>query len=339
MPAREPKPTITDVARLAGVSKKTVSRVINKSPLLNQATREKIQAVITDLGYVPNPQARGLALRRNFLIGLIHDNPTAQTVMTVQQGMLDALRGTEFALAVHPVDRKSPHFLADIRQFIEQQRFYGIYIMPPLSENEDFVKLCRALGCHYVRMGSPRMDDDAHLVASNDREVVREAVEYLIGLGHRRIAHLAGPGGFRSAFEREAGLRDALTAHGLDLPEQAVVRGNYTFASGHAAAHHLLKVDPRPTAIFAANDEMAAAVLHAAREIGLDVPRDLSILGFDDTPIAAQVWPPLTTVGWPIRAMARSGALKLIHPDTAGEQTSFFRSELVVRASTGPAPA
>ena len=339
MPAREPKPTINDVARLAGVSKKTVSRVINKSPLLNGATRDKIQAVIADLGYVPNPQARALALRRNFLIGLIHDNPNAQTVLTVQEGMLDILRGTEFALVVHPVDRRGPRFLADIQHFIEQQRPYGIYVMPPVSEQEDFVQLCRALGCNYVRMGSPRMDDDAYLVASNDREAVRHAVEYLIGLGHRRIGHVAGPEGFRSALEREAGLRDALAAHRLDLPECAVMRGNYTFDSGYAAAKQLLKVDPRPTAIFAANDEMAAAVLHAARETGLDVPRDISILGFDDTQIAAHIWPPLSTIRWPIRAMARAAALKLIDPDKAGEQTSFFRSELVVRASTGPVPA
>jgi LacI family transcriptional regulator len=127
---REPKPTINDVARLAGVSKKTVSRVINNSPLLNDATRDKVTAVIRDLGYVPNPQARALALRRNFLIGLIHDNPNAQMVLSVQEGMLDAMKGTEFALVVRPVDRKSPRLFEDIRHFIEQQRLYGIYVLP-----------------------------------------------------------------------------------------------------------------------------------------------------------------------------------------------------------------
>lgn len=333
---KEPKPTINDVARLSGVSKKTVSRVINKSPLLNEATREKVESVIAELGYVPNPQARALALRRNFLIGLIHDNPNAQTVLTVQEGMLDVMRGTEFALVVRPVDRKSPELLSDIRHFIEQQRLYGVYVLPPVSENEDLARLCRELGCHYVRMGSARLDDPAHMVESNDREAVREAVNYLIAQGHRRIAHIAGPEGFRSAIEREAGLRDALGAHGLPLPDSAVARGNYTFDSGYAAAKVILAAEPRPTAIFVANDEMAAAALHVARELGLDVPRDLSILGFDDTPIAAHIWPPLSTVRWPIRAMAESAARKLVQPDKAAEQTSFFRSDLVLRQSITP---
>jgi LacI family transcriptional regulator len=333
---KEPKPTINDVARLSGVSKKTVSRVINKSSLLNDATRDKVQAVIAQLGYVPNPQARALALRRNFLIGLIHDNPNAQTVLTVQEGMLEVMKGTEFALVVRPFDRKSPNLLEDIRHFIEQQRLYGVYVLPPVSENQDLGPLCRELGCRYVRMGSGRLDDAAHMVESNDREAVREGVEYLIAQGHRQIAHVAGPEGFLSAQEREGGLRDALAAHGLDLPENAIARGNYTFESGYVAAQALLAADVRPTAIFAANDEMAAAVLHAARQIGLEVPRDLSILGFDDTPIAAHIWPPMTTVRWPIRAMAQSAAMKLVHPEQADEQPSFFRSDLVIRASIAP---
>jgi LacI family transcriptional regulator len=142
--AKGQKPTINDVARLSGVSKKTVSRVINKSPLLNQATREKVEAVIAQLEYVPNPQARALALRRNFLIGLVHDNPNAQMVLGVQEGILDTIRNTEFALVVQPVDRHSPTLLEDIPRFIEQQRLYGIMLLPPLSENDELARLCLA---------------------------------------------------------------------------------------------------------------------------------------------------------------------------------------------------
>ena len=129
-----PAPTINDVARVAGVSKKTVSRVINRSPLLREATRAKVEKVIAELGYTPNPQARALALRRNFLIGLLHDNPNAQTVLNFQEGVLDAIRDTEFALVVRPVDRHSPAMLDDIRNFLEQQRLYGVLILPPISE-------------------------------------------------------------------------------------------------------------------------------------------------------------------------------------------------------------
>src|SRR3954469_15311268 len=134
------KPTINDVARLAGVSKKTVSRVINRSPLLNDETRERVAKVIRELDYTPNPQARALALRRNFLVGLIHDNPNAQTVINVQQGILDALHDTDFGLVVRPLDRTSPRMLEDIRNFLERQRLFGVVIMPPLSENEGLAR-------------------------------------------------------------------------------------------------------------------------------------------------------------------------------------------------------
>ena len=135
------QPTINDVARLSGVSKKTVSRVINNSPLLNEETRRKVAEVIADLGYVPNPQARALALRRNFLIGLIHDNPNGQMVLGVQEGILEAIRETNYALVVRPVDRKSPRLLDDIRHFIERQQPYGVLILPPMSENDAIAEL------------------------------------------------------------------------------------------------------------------------------------------------------------------------------------------------------
>ena len=333
---RDVKPTINDVARLSGVSKKTVSRVINRSPLLNQATREKVEAVIAELGYVPNPQARALALRRNFLLGLIHDNPNAQMVLNFQEGVLDAIKDTEFALVVRPVDRKSPRLLDDVRAFIEVQRPYGVLILPPVSENDAIADLCRELGCNYVRMGSARLDDGAHLVESNDRQAVGHAIDYLADMGHRRIGFVAGPEGFRSAREREAGFDEAVTRLGLDSTATLKSAGNYTFESGHAAGVRLLGKAPRPTAIFASNDEMAAGVLHAARERGITVPDELSIVGFDDTSIAAHIWPPLSTVRWPIASMARSAALKLVDPAAADEQPSLFLSDLIPRASAAP---
>ncbi len=330
------QPTINDVARLSGVSKKTVSRVINNSALLNEATRAKVAAVIAEIGYVPNPQARALALRRNFLIGLIHDNPNAQMVLNFQEGVLEAIRDTEFALVVRPVDRNSPAMLDDLRTFLERQRLYGIMVLPPISENDAIAELCRELGCGYVRMGSAKLDEDAHLVASNDRQAVSQAVDYLIGLGHKRIGLVTGPRGFRSAHEREQGFRDAMGAHKLDVSSALVATGNYTFESGHAAAQRLLEVSPRPTAIFASNDEMAAGVIHAARQRGMQVPEELSIIGFDDTAIAAHSWPPLTTVHWPIVSMARAAAMKLIDPEAAREQPALFISDLIRRASAVP---
>lgn len=335
------QPTINDVARIAGVSKKTVSRVINRSPLLNGDTRRRVEEVVAELGYIPNPQARALALRRNFLIALVHDNPNAQTVMNVQQGLLEGLHGTEFALVVRPVQRGSPSLLDDLRHFLERQRPYGVMLLPPVSEDDRVAALCREIGCRYVRMGSTALDAPEHSVASNDREAVRGAVEYLIEQGHRRIGLVEGPHGFRSAAERRAGVEEALQAHGLSLPRAMIAEGNYTFASGLAAAERLLDVTPRPTAIFSSNDTMAAGVIHAARQRGLDVPRDLSVVGFDDTPVAAQIWPPMTTVRWPIASMARSAALKLIADgeegeDAAADEPSLFVSTLIRRGSVAP---
>lgn len=331
-------PTINDVARLAGVSKKTVSRVINRSALLSDDTRTKVEAVIAELGYVPNPQARALALRRNFLLGLLHDNPNAQTVLKVQEGVLDAIRDTEFALVVRPVDRHSPTLLDDIRRFLEQQRLYGVLILPPISENDALAELCLEMGCGYVRMGSAMLDDEEHIVASNDREMVNQAVDYLIGLGHRRIALIEGPEGFRSALERREGFLAAMQAHGLPVPPAARAQGTYRFDSGLEAASRLLDAAERPTAIFASNDEMAAGAFHAARQRDLKIPEDLSIIGFDDSPIAAHIWPPLTTVGWPVREMGRAAALKLIAPGEEAAQAFRFPARLVQRQSVGPPP-
>lgn len=331
------KPTINDVARLAGVSKKTVSRVINRSPLLNDETRLRVEAVIRETGYVPNPQARALALRRNFLIGLVHDNPSAQTVLNVQQGILGALRDTEFELVVRPVDRGSATMLDDIGAFVSRQRPFGVILLPPISENDQLAGLCRDLGCRYVRMGSAELDAPSNMVASNDRQAVAEATRFLIAQGHRRIGLITGPHGFRSARERRQGFEDALAEAGIKLPRSLVADGNYTFESGIAATQRLLDVSPRPTAIFASNDDMAAGVLLAARQRGLGVPEQLSIVGFDDQPLAARLWPPLTTVHWPMEAMARSAALKLIGDmigeDGDVEEPSLFISTLVKRGS------
>jgi LacI family transcriptional regulator len=336
------KLTINDIARLAGVSKKTVSRVINRSALVNEETRTKVEGIIRETRYVPNPQARALAFGRNFLIGLIHDNPNAQMVMNVQQGILEAIRDTDFGLVVRPVDRGSPTMADDIRGFLDSQRLYGVLLLPPVSENDAVAEICRAAGARYVRMGSARLDDDDHMVASNDREAVAEATRHLIELGHSRIGFVSGPHGFRSAAERRAGFEQAIHESGIKLPRSLVADGTYRFDSGIAAGDRLLDVSPRPTAIICSNDEMAAGVMHAARQRGLSVPDDLSLIGFDDTPIAAHIWPPLTTVRWPIIPMARSAALKLLagmmedDDVESGAEPSLFLSTLIRRASVAP---
>lgn len=327
-------PTINDVARLAEVSKKTVSRVINKSPALSPKTRERVEQVIAEIGYVPNPQARGLALRRNFVIAIIHDNPNAQMLLNVQRGMLEAIAGTDFGLMVQPVDRNSPTIKDEIRDFLERQRPYGVLLLPPISQEDELAEMCRDMGTGYVRMGSVALDEPRHAVSSNDRVAVRGAVNYLVKAGHRRIALIEGPKGFVSSAERRAGYEEALGNAGYAVDHDLIQPGSYTFESGVAAGLALIDAKTRPTAIFASNDEMAIGAIIAARRRGIEIPRGLSIVGFDDTPLSSHVWPALTTVRWPIAQMARTAALKLIAgPEGEDVEDAWLPSQLIERDS------
>jgi LacI family transcriptional regulator, galactose operon repressor len=311
--------TINDIARLADVSKKTVSRVINQSPFVKDATRAKIDAVIQKIGYAPDPQARGLAFRRSFLIGLIYDNPNAQYIVNIQDGVLDALRGSGFELVVHPCDRLSDDYLPGIRRFIERQKLHGVVLLPPISEDQMLAQVLREIDCQYVRLASVRLDNTSRTILCNDREATAEAANYLEALGHRRIGVITGPPQYRSAHERQAGFTTALEARGVVIPPDLIVEGSYSFDSGVACAEALLARRPRPTAIFACNDEMAAGVYKAAYRLKIAIPEELSVVGFDDSPLATRLSPSLTTIRMPIRDMGRLAAAKLIPGKVSNE--------------------
>jgi LacI family transcriptional regulator len=331
--------TINDIARMASVSKKTVSRVINQSPFVKEETRAKIDAVIREIGYQPDPQARGLAFRRSFLIGLVYDNPNAQYIVNIQDGALDALRGSGFELVVHPCDRRSEDFVAGVRRFVERQKLHGVILLPPISENQNLTNALQELDCAYVRIASVKLDTSAHMVASNDREATAEVGKYLEALGHQRIGLIAGPAPYRSAIERQSGFIGALQQRGVKIAPEYIMEGNYSFDSGVVCAEALLSRSPRPTAIFACNDEMAAGVYKAAYRLGIRIPEELSVVGFDDSPLASRLWPSLTTVRLPIRDMGRLAASKLLPTSSAGADaaaTSIVVPHLVVRDSSRP---
>ncbi len=308
-------PTINDVAELAGVSKKTVSRVINESPLVNDATRKGIKGLIADIGYRPDPQARGLAFRRSYLVGMIYDNPTPQYVVNIQLGILDVLRTTGFELVVHPCDRKSDTFIEDARKFIVDQKLYGVILTPSVSEDERLAEVLREIGCAYIRIASVALDMEQHMIVTNDRVGGREAARHLARQGHTRIAHVAGRRSFRSSHERRAGFEEGLLEFGITTPKEYVLQGDYTFESGFALCAELLDLDPPPTAVFAANDEMAAGVLQALHVAGQTPPDSMSVVGFDDFETATRVWPRLTTVRTPAREIGTLAAERLFEVD------------------------
>lgn len=332
--------TINDIARLAGVSKKTVSRVINQSPFVKADTREKVEAVIAEHGFSPDPQARGLAFRRSFLIGMIYDNPSPNYVVNMQQGILDAVRGSGLELVVHPCNRTAPDFMTNVRGFVVRQKLFGAVLPPSVSEDEGVAAMLNEAGCPYVRIASVSLDTPEHMVVTNDHLGAAEAARHLVELGHRRIAMITGPELFRSTHERGRGFARGLSESGVSLAPDMVVGGAYTFESGVEAARVLLDRKDRPTAIFTGNDEMALGVYQAARDAGLDIPTDLSVVGFDDVPMASRVWPNLTTVRLPIRDMGRMAAEKLLAGsrglDPARLEQPEVRPALVARDSSAP---
>jgi len=179
--------TINDIARLANVSKKTVSRVINDSPFVKEETRLKVNAIIREVGFEPDPQARGLAFRRSFLIGMIYDNPTPQYVVNMQQGILDAMRGSSYGLLVHPCERTDPSYLSDLRSFIERQKLFGVILTPSISEDERMVKMLREFDCPYVRVASVMLDKPSTMVVTHDADGSMEAALHLADLNALRI--------------------------------------------------------------------------------------------------------------------------------------------------------
>lgn len=307
-----PKLTISDIARLANVSKKTVSRVINHSGLVKPATRDRILRIVDKHGYQPDPQARALALRRSYLVALISDQPNPQYVVDIQRGILEAMNGTAYQLVIRPCDRGSPTLYDDICEIITHQKFFGVILTPSISEDDGLIGRLRQIECPYVRVAAVSLDTPENMIETHDYVGAAEAARHIAALGHERIAHIHGPDTFLSAAERLRGFRVGLAEYGLKLDKRYLLTGGYTFESGMDCGKHLLELSEPPTAVFCGNDEMAVGVYQAARRAGLRIPEDLSIVGFDDSPIATRIWPTLTTVRLPIVHMGRIAAQLLI---------------------------
>jgi LacI family transcriptional regulator len=343
-----PKATIDDVAKLAGVSIKTVSRVVNKEPNVRESTREKVEKAIARLRYQPNQAARNLASLKSHLIALIYDDPSAYAIpsagyiISMQGGALKACRSANYELLIHPCRYRDQNVGSELRQLIEQAQPSGIVLAAPLSNIPKIVSVIGKTGTPMVRM-SPGTSSIKHCsVSTNDRDISAEMTRYLASLGHKRIAFIQGNREHAAVRNRYDGYVDGLEQSGLKLSERLVCEGDNSIESGEQCANILLCRSPRPTAIFAANDDMAAGVLRVANRLEIDVPGQLSVAGCDDITLARQVSPRLTTINQPLGAMAETAVAALIGAIRDGSVpggSQVVPGTIAIRESTGPAPA
>lgn len=302
--------TIHNVAELAGVSIKTVSRVLNGEPHVRPALQQRVMQAAEQLAYTPNQAARRLAGNKSFLIALMYNNPSPSYVAGIQEGAARRCRALGYHLIVEPLEREQDNDPLPVNNMLKTLAPDGVILIPPLSDDMALLQQLAQFGTPVVRIAGYKEGPGAILVTP-ERVAGRMAVEHLIARGHTLIGMVAPPATHQAAAERLLGYRDAFEQARLPIFTNLIVVGRFDVESGQEAAAQLLALPNPPTAIFAANDEMALGVMRAARERGLRVPDELSVIGFDDTPSSRSAWPPLTTVRQPLHELS-AAAVDLI---------------------------
>lgn len=338
--------TVQDVARSAGVSAMTVSRVVNGGANVRQSTREAVLAAIEQLNYWPNTAARSLAAGEAAQIGLLYANPSLAYLSNFLIGALEGARKVGCHLVLEPCEGDSAEEQAEGARRFASTAVQGVILPPPLSDSVPVRDELDAAGTPSVAVAVGVAQPGRASVRIDDCAAAQAMTQHLIDLGHRRIGFVAGDPNNGSSAERWRGFVAAIEAAGLDLADMPVEQGYFTFRSGIDAGEKLIDRDDRPTAIFACNDDMAAAAISVAHRRGLHVPEDVSIVGFDDTSLATTTWPEITTIRQPIAAMAEAAVEMLLaeirdrrmgQGEGAGEDR-VLDHELIVRESSGPAP-
>ncbi|WP_425248117.1 LacI family DNA-binding transcriptional regulator [Streptomyces sp. NEAU-NA10] len=331
-------PRSADVARVAGVSRKTVSRVFNNEPYVSQEARQKVLAAAEQLGYRLNQAARTLASGRTGCIGVVALGTAGYGTASLLVHIERAVRDAGYALRVVNTPDGDPARIAGAVESLLEQGVDGVVVSEPIVEGEVGVRV----DVPVLFLGAPPAFSAARTVTMGvgAHELARAATDHLLDLGHATVHHLAGPRRWYATKDRIEGWRAALAARGAHEPP--LLNGDWSAASGHAVGRALAS-DRSVTAVFAAGDEMAIGLIHALREAGRRVPEDISVVGFDGNPVFAYVSPPLTTVRQPFEAAAGEGIRLLVHaiekPDTDLPQASDPPVELVLRGSTAPPPS
>ena len=326
--------TIKDVSRVAGVSIKTVSRVLNKEKYVREETKRRVEEAVAALNFSPSLAARTLAGRRSFQIALLYDNHSPHYIHQVQEGVWARTREEGVRMLAQPVDVASPNLAVEVGGLIDETHVDGIILSSPVTDAPEVLAELERRNIRFVRISPGTNHAMTSSVFMDDVQAADDMTSHLINQGHKRIGFVIGHPNHMASDQRHFGYRRALDRAGIAYEPHLVRQGSFDFESGRAAAEALIALPNPPTAIFASNDDMAAGVLAYAHGLGLDVPEDLSVAGFDDTALASLVWPPLTTIRQPVRDLAYTAATLLF-----GEDETVIHQrlphELVIRASTG----
>jgi LacI family transcriptional regulator len=314
------QPTVMDVARLAQCSPMTVSRVVNGDPHVREATQKAVLGAIEQLKYSPNRAARSLAGATHVRIALLYDNPSAAYLSELLVGSLDQAGRSDVTLVVGRCEYGKDE--EKVVRSLVNSGVSGFFLPSPLSDEQPLLNLLRKLRVRAVLVGTGRAESHHSAVMIDDYQAAYDMTTHIIGLGHKRIGFIVGNLQQSASAQRLSAFKDAMTAGGLEVHGSLVKQGQFTYRSGLDAAAKLLDQPVPPTAIFASNDDMAAATVAMAHRRNLDVPTDLTVCGFDDTSIASTMWPELTTVHQPIQEMSRC-AIDLLVKELRAERSGL----------------
>ncbi|MFU0825588.1 LacI family DNA-binding transcriptional regulator [Clostridium sp.] len=325
--------TIKDIAKLANVSHTTVSRALNNSPLINEETKNRIKAIAEQLNYVPNYSAKSLVLRKSYTIGLFFSSISEGTTPVFFYEIVSGVNSVieeNYNLVVRGIDDYKDLTL------INNERFDGIVLMSQSDNDNEFIYHVWQKKIPLVVLNREIEGNSLINILSDDTEGAYKAVRYIIENGHRDIAIIEGEEKFKSAKIRKDGFLKALIDNKIPVQSEYMVRGNYDMKSGYDAMKKLLSLPKVPTAVFCSNDDMAIGAIKAAFEKGLSIPKDISIVGFDDMEFSEYTTPALTTVKRPMKEISIIGAKKVIDlidkKDYIGEKV-YIKTELIIRDS------
>ncbi|HZQ65993.1 MAG TPA: LacI family DNA-binding transcriptional regulator [Gaiellaceae bacterium] len=333
--------TIRDIARAAGVSVATVSRVINGRPDVSPQTRDAVLRVARQHNFTTNRSARALSVGRTGLVGFTLPWVDQNYFTGILSGAAEALYEQEQRIVLCPTHHEHDREVTLLERLMNGTTDGAIVLLP--EESNDELRRLQEVGYPFV-VADPRqpLDEGIPAVSASHLAGARAATDHLLRLGHRRIGLITGFPGWTATEERREGYKAALAAAAVPFLPELVVEGEFDAETGYTAARRLLELPDPPTAIFASNDNMAAGALRAAAERGLSVPGQLSVVGFDDTELARILSPQLTTVRQPMEELGRT-AVSLLNRLIEGQRIEALRVELstklIVRESTGPAPA